>query len=258
MTTHADLDEVHADLYDGFTRAHDRFTATGRALVALAGELRGRTVLDLACGTGVVTRELLRAGAAQVVGVDISPQMLAHARRNLADAPVRFVCAAAERLGDFVDAEFDAVVCNAAIWYMDPAAVARAVHGVLPPGGVFAFNFAQADLPSTDLHGAMRAIAGREGLTLGSARAVAPRHTLLSAITGVGLTIERAVETIVRESVASQRDFLRLPGSTFRTLPGVPYDQRMRILEQAWSDAGERAPQEIRWVHVLTRKPAGS
>ena len=255
-----DVDDVQADLYDAFTRAHDRFAATGRALVELAGELRGADVVDLACGTGVVTGELLRAsdGAARIVGVDVSPQMLARARANLGDAPVRWLCAAGERLDRAVAHPVDTIVCNAAIWYMDPDAVARAVHRALRPGGVFAFNFAHAEEPGVDLHGKMRAIAAREGLALTGARAVAPRRDLRAAIAAAGLTIARAVETSVHESVASQRDFLRLPGSTFRTLPGVPYRERLRILEMAWHAAGPGAhePREIRWIHVRTVKPA--
>ena len=37
---------------------------------------RDRTVLDLACGEGVYTRQFMRAGAAAVTGVDISPAMI--------------------------------------------------------------------------------------------------------------------------------------------------------------------------------------
>ena len=46
-------------------------------LFAVLGDLRDRTVLDLACGDGVYTRQFKRAGAAAVTGVDISPAMIA-------------------------------------------------------------------------------------------------------------------------------------------------------------------------------------
>ena len=41
------------------------------------GDLRDRTVLDLACGEGVYARQFKRAGAAEVIGVDISQAMIA-------------------------------------------------------------------------------------------------------------------------------------------------------------------------------------
>ena len=46
-------------------------------LFEVLGDLRGRTVLDLACGEGVYTRQFKRAGAGAVTGVDISQAMIA-------------------------------------------------------------------------------------------------------------------------------------------------------------------------------------
>jgi SAM-dependent methyltransferase len=47
----------------------------------LLADVRGRTVLDVACGTGFYARECARLGARRVVGVDISSEMIAAARR---------------------------------------------------------------------------------------------------------------------------------------------------------------------------------
>ena len=46
-------------------------------LFKVLGDLRGRTVLDLACGEGVYARQFKRAGATEVIGVDISQEMIA-------------------------------------------------------------------------------------------------------------------------------------------------------------------------------------
>lgn len=40
------------------------------------GDMRGKTVLDLACGTGFYSRACKRAGATQVIGIDLSSEML--------------------------------------------------------------------------------------------------------------------------------------------------------------------------------------
>ena len=53
-----------------------------RRVVSAAGELRGRTALDLCCGTGDLTRLFERAGA-RVIGVDFTPAMLRRARAKL-------------------------------------------------------------------------------------------------------------------------------------------------------------------------------
>ncbi len=65
------------------------------------------SILDVACGTGDLTLDLLRRGH-RVTGVDLSEQMLALARRKA--APARFQLADAEAL-PFADASFDAVTC---------------------------------------------------------------------------------------------------------------------------------------------------
>ena len=65
------------------------------------------SILDVACGTGDLTLDLLRRGH-RVTGVDLSEQMLALARQKA--SPARFQLADAEAL-PFADASFDAVTC---------------------------------------------------------------------------------------------------------------------------------------------------
>src|SRR5437868_5425999 len=51
-------------------------------LFELLGDLRGKAVLDLACGEGFFTRYLRQAGARRVVGVDLSQRMIDLAREE--------------------------------------------------------------------------------------------------------------------------------------------------------------------------------
>jgi malonyl-CoA O-methyltransferase len=54
--------------------------AEQRAMLALMpAELHGQAVLDVGCGSGRYMLHALQRGAARVIGVDLSPQMLAHA-----------------------------------------------------------------------------------------------------------------------------------------------------------------------------------
>lgn len=67
----------------------------------------GSTVLDVCCGTGVLSLELARAVAPQgkVVGLDFAPAMLNVARRRLKDSPYRFLVELLE--GDAMDLPFE-------------------------------------------------------------------------------------------------------------------------------------------------------
>jgi 2-polyprenyl-3-methyl-5-hydroxy-6-metoxy-1,4-benzoquinol methylase len=67
-------------------------TIPAGALVRFARVAAGEAVLDVACGTGVVAVTAARAGA-RVRGLDLSPVLLEHARKNaaLAGSDIDFV-----------------------------------------------------------------------------------------------------------------------------------------------------------------------
>ena len=106
--------------------------------------LRPRTAADLACGTGSVTRLLAERGL-QVVGVDMSEEMLTVACQKAMDlpAPPRFVCQRLERLQ--LPRAVDLAVCalDSLDYITEPEACQEAigrVYKALNPGGVFIFD----------------------------------------------------------------------------------------------------------------------
>ena len=107
--------------------------------------LPGRTVLDLACGTGSLTWELARRGY-EMIGVDRSPEMLSQAaEKDGADVPIQpmFLCQSMEQLDLY--GTIDACVCclDSVNYVTDPKKLRRAfqrVHLFLMPGGLFLFD----------------------------------------------------------------------------------------------------------------------
>ena len=107
--------------------------------------LPGRTVLDLACGTGSLTRELALRGY-EMIGADQSPEMLAEAaEKNRGATPIEpiFLCQSMEKLDLY--GTIDACVCclDSVNYITDPKKLARAfqrVHLFLMPGGLFLFD----------------------------------------------------------------------------------------------------------------------
>lgn len=107
--------------------------------------LPGRTVLDLACGTGSLTWELARRGY-EMIGVDRSPEMLAQAaEKDGTGIPIQpmFLCQSMEQLDLY--GTIDACVCclDSVNYVTDPQKLRRAfqrVHLFLMPGGLFLFD----------------------------------------------------------------------------------------------------------------------
>jgi demethylmenaquinone methyltransferase / 2-methoxy-6-polyprenyl-1,4-benzoquinol methylase len=95
------------------------------------------TVLDVACGTGAVTLELVRRYGCHVVGVDQSPEMLAAARARVGPE-VELQEARAEEL-PFADGTFDGLTFTYLLRYVDdPAATMRELARVVRPGAPIA------------------------------------------------------------------------------------------------------------------------
>lgn len=107
-----------------------------KALFAEAlGDLNGRRVLDVACGTGEISRMLLDLGAS-VHGVDFAEPMLARARAKLEGRDWTGSLSDAELLPMEPDAGFDAVVTRHLVWTLvEPASAFAAWRRVLRPGG---------------------------------------------------------------------------------------------------------------------------
>ncbi len=97
-------------VYDLFARS---ILYAYRAAVSSLAPRRGRSILDLCTGTGEIALRCARQGA-EVTGIDVTPAMLARARRKKGDLRVRFQLMDARRLA-FPDASFDRAVLSFAL-----------------------------------------------------------------------------------------------------------------------------------------------
>jgi ubiquinone/menaquinone biosynthesis C-methylase UbiE len=106
----------------------------------LLPDLGGLTVVDLACGDGIYARKLMRRGAARVVGVDISAEMISLARRAEEAAPLGVEYVLADVANVDLDERFDIAFCSFLFNYATSRAQLRtlieSVARLVRPGGL--------------------------------------------------------------------------------------------------------------------------
>jgi len=112
-------------------------------IVARLPVSRGMRVLEVACGTGIVTERLVRrlAGQGTLVATDLNEAMMAHARTRIADSPALEWRQADGMSLPFPDRSFDAVVCEFGLMFFpDKAKGVQEAFRVLRPGGLYLLN----------------------------------------------------------------------------------------------------------------------
>jgi SAM-dependent methyltransferase len=145
--------------YDGIAEQYRRSRESplradieGFKFLGLVGDVRGKNILDLACGEGFYTRRFKELGASRVVGVDISPAMIALAEEQERNKPLglEYVCADVRQLADL--GEFDLVVAAYLLHYAktdeEMGQMSRNIVRHLPAGSRFVTLNENPDQPA--------------------------------------------------------------------------------------------------------------
>lgn len=110
---------------------------------SVAGPLRGRAVLDVGCGGGILAEAMARQGA-QVLGIDLADKPLKVAQLHALEygvAGVRYRLVSAEQLAAEQPGEYDVVTCMEMLEHVpDPASVVAACATLVKPGGWVFFS----------------------------------------------------------------------------------------------------------------------
>ncbi|THA86556.1 class I SAM-dependent methyltransferase [Streptomyces sp. A0592] len=139
MSAQQQYDEI-GEAYEGFKGLILEQYVVVPSFLALVGDVRGRSVIDLASGTGFYSREFKRRGAAEVLGIDVSGEMISVAQQ-LEDADplgVRYEVGDVAELRPVAE-RFDIALAVQLLNYAEDIAtterMCRALHRSLKPGG---------------------------------------------------------------------------------------------------------------------------
>lgn len=210
-----------------------------RRLLPLVRTVAHPAVLDVGCGTGINLLEVARwfGGCRLLVGIDLSPGMVAVARQKAAAAGVPAII----HVGDaeelpYPDAAFDLVVANSVYhWFHDRPRAMRGFARVLRPGGVLLLTCA-AEPGFREWKGLMdtvlQAVVGKAAQQV---LPPLPQPLALAADTlGAGLAIEHFHHVVQPLRVYSPEGFFRLMATVSpHWTAHLPPEQRARAAEMA-------------------------
>ncbi len=130
-------------VYQAFEDRHGFFSAYALKLAECIGLSNGASILDVGCGYGLSAKALNARYKCRVLGVDLSPEMIAAGVALNHSPAIRLVVGDGEHLSPVVgDRRFDYVLYNASIFIFPD--VAKAVGDAcrcLRAGGKIAFSF---------------------------------------------------------------------------------------------------------------------
>ncbi|HZR39191.1 MAG TPA: class I SAM-dependent methyltransferase [Ktedonobacteraceae bacterium] len=254
------IDKLNAQLYEEYAQAFPMYRELGRKMVEVAGIGPGMTVVDLACGTGVVTEQIFAKleDKGKVIGVDRSRAMLEFARNKLPD--VEFLEVAVEEVHEVLpEGSVDVAVCNSAFWQMDVEKAVEAIARVLRPGGRFIFNLNEgyrlvSEPTTTHLGAIMDQIAVEEYGYVGPQRQrrrqpisrEASLEEVQAFLENTALPLQAHETFEVEHTAESHYVFKKIPVMTEWELAGMDYETRMEILEKAY----ERFDKSFRGVGI--------
>jgi SAM-dependent methyltransferase len=134
--------EIDAKTYEKLYAKYLRGNRT-KEMVDLAGDLKGKKVLDLCCGNCRLSKEVLKRKPEFVSAVDSSYQMLdpIFPYRKVGDPPLnKIIMRVDEALSSLKPGSFNAIFCQQAINYWFRSDDAKIIKKILAPKGVFIFN----------------------------------------------------------------------------------------------------------------------
>ncbi len=139
----ADHFDQSCQIYQAFEDKYHFFADLAFRLAESIGLRPGSRVLDVGCGSGISARVLNERFSCRVLGVDLSPKMVAFGRSAIDSEEIQLIVGDGDRLAEVTQgALFDYVLYNASIFiFPDVTRTLAEAWKCLNPGGKIAFSF---------------------------------------------------------------------------------------------------------------------
>lgn len=209
------------------------------------GDLRGRRVLEVGCGTGKFAGALVERAACRVWGIDASPEMLAVARAGVPG--VRFKQAAAEQL-PFKDGWFERVVLRMTLHLLDrPLALAESRRVLGADGRIAIATPNPAQLGSSWFDPYFPTLADVDRARLPS------RAALEQELAAAGFVAPRITSIVQAKTITRADALAKLRAKAFSTFQLIPQEEYEAGLARAERELPHTCAYPHEWLIATAR-----
>lgn len=242
--------------YGAFEEKHGFFRALTLRLAEAIGLGPNTDVLDVGCGNGVSARALNDAFGCRVLGVDLSPAMVAAGRQANVSPQIQLVVGDGERLREIVEGRtFDCVLYNASIFIFPDVdrTLAEAV-ACLKPEGTIAFSFYPELTGPANEDLLIAALAGI-GQPPPKYRVITGYDKACDALSRYCGTLRHA-RWVRPLDIDFLVDFFSIPAQSASLFPGLNYEERRDRVTRAFAGLADRSGDgNIVWRMAWARRP---
>jgi len=245
------------------------YKKTSQYLVKIANINKYMTIVDLACGTGVTTIEILKkAGTSgKIIGIDSSKEMLDIAKKKIKQKNVYFIQSPAEEIDQAIKGKVDLVLCNSAFWQMNMNRTLQSIKRILKNNGKFIFNigsqfykFPKNPRASRDVlfFSIMKEIAAElYGLKPKKRKLkLLDFETINKILKNNSFEIDSYKILEFRQTAKDTYEFFKIPVMTGWVFPNLNYSERMMILDKAYKKVDKSKKFTSKWIYFVTKKVA--
>jgi len=239
-------DKLTAKKYEQYARKYPMYRKTSQLLVKLANIEKGMTVIDLCCGTGIATKEILKkiGTSGKVIGVDSSKEMLAIAKKKFRQKNAFFIQSSEEEIDKKMKEKADIVLCNSAFWQMYGNKALETISNILKDDGKFAFN-----LPN-QIYNIDSFLAPEKSSIISIMRKIRLEKMLASNF----FKIIYCKALKFRRTAKDKYEFLKIPIMTKRMFPNLDYSERLKILNKAYRTVSKSRESNDKWIYFVVKK----
>jgi ubiquinone/menaquinone biosynthesis C-methylase UbiE len=254
----ADNFDQSCEVYQAFEDKHHLFGDLAFELAQRIGLRPGSRVLDVGCGNGISARVLNARLGCRVLGVDLSPKMVADGRAGIDTDDIELIVGDGEQLVTLTQgAQFDYVLYNASIFiFPDVARTLAQAWKCLQPGGKIAFSF------YPELTGA----AGEDLFAKAFERLgePPPRFRVITDFDRACKALEvqcgqvQCHRWVKPLDIGFLQDFFSIPAQSASLFPGRDYPQRRELAQRLFAGLADAADQgRIIWPMAEGSKAIG-